>query len=490
MGRDDSRRDTSATTGFATDGVDPVVVALGRARTTENLAMFEQLALIACLWTEWAPTVEELLDDRLRHRRDLSSWSLHEAEVTTETAVALGLTEAAASRRVHAAVALVVTRRLPRTAALATRGRLTWRQVDALTVKTRDLSPEQTTEVEERVLVRAVLGLTIGRFEDAVDRAVLAVDPVAAEERRREVRRGRRVAVFKQRNGTDGTEGGATFWAEGPADGMTAVMASLDASARWWQTQGDTRTLDQLRHDLFVTACTTGRLDVPHDVVSSALTGLAPDGGAAPAAAAIVLAPRPQVPVHLDVTVTLQTLLGLNDEPGTLDRYGPIPAQMVRELAADAIWRCVAVDDTHGTVLGVGRSTYTHGYVAGANLRAFLDVAAPECEIPWCTARAERCDFEHHTPHANGGATCSCNVGRTCRRHHRLKSTDDLPVRACGDPGHPPGTKIRTTPGGRDVVELPYAPLPPEAYQVTRPTPVPADEPDADVPTDDVPPPY
>ena len=109
-----------------------------------------------------------------------------------------------------------------------------------------------------------------------------------------------------------------------------------------------------------------------------------------------------------------------------------------------------------------------HG--GGANLRTFLDVAAPECEIGWCSAKAEHCDLEHHTPHADGGATCSCNVGRTCR-HHRLKTTDDLPVRPSTDPEHPPGTNIRTTPGGREVVELPYAPLPPEAYQVAPPEP-------------------
>ena len=141
MGRDDTGRDAGTTTGSPTAGLDPVVAALARARTAENLAVFEQLALISHLWTDWAPTLDELTDDRRRHRRDLSSWSLHEAEVTTETATTLGLTEAAASRRVHAAATLLINRRLPRTAALASHGRLAWRQIDALVVKTRDLTP-------------------------------------------------------------------------------------------------------------------------------------------------------------------------------------------------------------------------------------------------------------------------------------------------------------------------------------------------------------
>ena len=465
MGRDEAARVTAGT------AVDPVVVALAESRTAENVAVFEQLSLIATLWEQWLPTVEERLQDRRRRRRDLASWSMHEAEVVAETAATLTMTEGAASRRVQTAVTLLVTRRLPRTARLAGRGRLEWRRIDALVRKTRDLAPEQAALVEMQVLVPAVLGLTIGRFEEAVDRAVLAVDPAAAEERRREVRRGRRVSFFKQRNATEGADGGGTFWAEGPADGLAAVMACLDASARWWQAEGDPRTLEQLRFDLFVTACTTGRLDVPRDVVAAALDQLAPEGGAAPLAAGIALAPGPAVPVHVDVTVSLQTLLGLNEEPGILGRYGAIPAQMAREMAENGIWRCVAVDDRHGTVLGVGKQTYTRSSTPGVNLKAFLDVAAPECEIPWCTARAARCDLEHHMPHASGGATCSCNVGVTCRRHHRLKTAGGLPVRPSTDPAHPPGTNIRTTPGGRELVELPYAPLPPEAYQVTRPAP-------------------
>ena len=346
--------------------------------------------------------------------------------------------------------------------------------------KTRHLTPQDAARVEALVLVLvpAVVGLTIGRFENAVDRAVIAVDPAAAEERRTDVVRERRVWLFRNGSGADGTDGGATLWASGPADGLAGAMAALDASARWYRGQGDPRTVDQLRHDLLVTACTTGRLDAPHDLVTTALRqALSSPDGTAPTAAGVALAPRPDVPVHVNVTITLQTLLGLNDHPAALAGYGPIPAQMARDLttdpARDVIWRCVVVDDTHATVMGVGKTTYTRGHMAGANLRTFLDVAAPECEIGWCSAKAEHCDLEHHTPHADGGATCSCNVGRTCRRHHRLKTTDDLPVRPSTDPEHPPGTNIRTTPGGREVVELPYAPLPPEAYQVAPPEPDP-----------------
>jgi hypothetical protein len=44
------------------------------------------------------------------------------------------------------------------------------------------------------------------------------------------------------------------------------------------------------------------------------------------------------------------------------------------------------------------------------------------CVFPWCTRPARSADCDHVTPHADGGATCSCNIARLCRRHHRLKT--------------------------------------------------------------------
>ena len=56
------------------------------------------------------------------------------------------------------------------------------------------------------------------------------------------------------------------------------------------------------------------------------------------------------------------TWLHLADHPGELDGYGPTPAALARQIAADAArdhpttttWRCVPIDDIHRSVLGVG----------------------------------------------------------------------------------------------------------------------------------------
>ena len=453
---------------------------LAGSRRAENLVAYERLRVVAAIWTRWWPDEELRRADRRSGRRHTSAESLHEACVVTEVAGALGISETAASHRVDAAVALLVDRRLPVAADLCGSGTLDWARLHALVSRTRDLTTEQAQQVEARVLVPKVRELTIGRFMTAVDRAVLAVDPAAAEKRRKAAADGRRVTFWKDREGIDAADGTGSLCASGPAAPLTAAMAVLDATARRLRDEGDPRTLDQLRHDLLVHACTHGRLPLPHDVVRACLpagsdasdgpracdvsAGCVDAEAAGSTTASTVVVPRPTVPAHILVTVSLQTLLGLNDEPGDLAGYGPITAELARDLAAEGIWRCAAVDDVHGTVLGVGRTTWTPGYVPGKALRDFLAVAARTCAVPWCEAVASRCDVDHHTPYAAGGSTCSCNTGPLCRRHHREKSAGYLTVLPSADPEHPAGTSVWTTRGGRRFVVVPDVPLPAEAY--------------------------
>jgi hypothetical protein len=59
-------------------------------------------------------------------------------------------------------------------------------------------------------------------------------------------------------------------------------------------------------------------------------------------------------------------------------------------------------------------------YRVPRRLQRFLTVRAPRCEWPGCGARAARCDDEHDLPWPFG-PTCGCNLGKLCRRHHRVK---------------------------------------------------------------------
>ena len=453
-----------------------MVACLVRARQDENVAVFRQLRYVAGLVEAWRPSVMQREADRRTGRRDTSAESLAEASAVAEVAAALGMTEGSAARRVDAARALLLEGRMPQAAFLLQSGVLDWARVNVLVSRTQDLSVADAQRVEALVLDVRTRGLTIGRFERAVDRAVLAVDADAAERRRKAARSGRRVAFYRDADGASA----ASLWVSGPAEALAAVWASLDAGARHLRTSGDPRTLDQLRHDLLVTGCTRGGLPVPQALVEEAVSASAGaavvrsrdvtgDTGEPSAEScdsggvdtpAWFTTPRPDVAAHITVTMTWETLVGLSQAPAELDGYGAIGADLARSLAVDGVWRCVAVDGEHGTVLGVGRTTFRPGYVPGRALREFTAVAAPECAVPWCHTRGEVCDLDHRVPHAHGGSTCACNTHPLCRRHHRLKSAGYLRCAPSTDPRHPPGTCVCTTRAGRRVVAPPHAPLP------------------------------
>jgi hypothetical protein len=131
----------------------------------------------------------------------------------------------------------------------------------------------------------------------------------------------------------------------------------------------------------------------------------------------------------------LTTWLGLAQDPGELDGYGPIPAALARQIAADAArdhprtttWRCVPLDDRHRTVLGVGvgvgDTIPTPRHDPTPRQRDLVIAADPTCVWPGCGKNALRCDIDHRIPYQDGGPTCPCNLQPLCRRHHRMKGT-------------------------------------------------------------------
>ncbi len=483
------------------DAADLFVAKVAAARRLEGWALWQQLSGIAALLGQWrhgGTSDGHGRDHDALRCRTLDESELAQACVVTEVALAAGISEYVAGKRLDAALALVVDARLPVTAALLEQGLLDWSRVEMVVARTRDLTFEGARAVDTRVGDR-LASLSLRKLAAVLDRAVLVVDAEAAHRREQAARTGRRVLV---RSGLDGS---GELWAAGPGEAITAAYNGLDAAARALRNAGDHRSLDQLRHDVMVTALTTGAHPGPAPGAASAAA--APRGGAgesdcgtAPGADGPVgeetaaCAPAdpphpdearaetactagecaepwcggsppwftttfPQVQPQITVTVSLQTLLGLTEDPGSLAGYGPVSAAMARDLATDGTWRCVAVDDTHGTVLGLGRSTYTPAYTPGAALKAFLEHAAPTCDVPGCGVAARRCDLDHRVPYS-AGVTCECNIRPLCRRHHRLKTAGLLTITASSDHDDPPGTMIYTTRTGRTYPSLPHVPLP------------------------------
>ena len=123
-------------------------------------------------------------------------------------------------------------------------------------------------------------------------------------------------------------------------------------------------------------------------------------------------------PVTINVTIDLPTLLNMAENPGQLSGYGPIPASLARELAADGNWKRFITDPTSGELLDIGRKSYR----PSQHLVDFLIARDRTCRFPGCRYPAHRSDIDHVTPWDDGGKTTPENLGSLCRRHHRLKT--------------------------------------------------------------------
>lgn len=144
---------------------------------------------------------------------------------------------------------------------------------------------------------------------------------------------------------------------------------------------------------------------------------------------------------HINVTVPVLTLLGVDDAPADLEGYGPIPADVARRLAAHApSFTRLLTHPESGAVLSVGRTSYT----VPADLKNWLRVRDRTCRHPGCNIPASRCELDHTRPWSHGGLTSHENLAHLCRKHHMLKSEGIWHY------NHPDGgTLTATSPGGR-----------------------------------------
>ncbi|MGI8880962.1 MAG: DUF222 domain-containing protein [Jatrophihabitans sp.] len=327
---------------------------------------------------------------------------------TQEIAAVLRIAPGTAATQVHRAQLLTTTL----TASLESlrEGSISARHTDLLASAVIGLEAEVARAVEDRVLERGS-EQTLSQFRKSVTRAVLQMDPAGEAEKHADALAERRVVCTPEPHGM------STVWAYLPTAGAASLMTAVDALAAEtiFGKGGDPRTADQRRADALVTMAET-ILGDPH---------LTRRHGARPA---------------VQLTVAASTLLGLDEQPGELAGYGPIPAQMARRIADDqtGTWRRLITDD-HGRLIDYGRQTYR----PPARLAAFIIARDQTCTFASCTRPAVACDLDHLRSAKDGGPTCEGNLHPLCRRHHRCKhQTDWHPQR------QPDGSTTSTSPTG------------------------------------------
>ena len=173
------------------------------------------------------------------------------------------------------------------------------------------------------------------------------------------------------------------------------------------------------------------------------------------------------------------TLLGADDQPCELIGYGPIPAEMAREIAADAVWKRLLTDPASGALLDYGRSTYH----PPAALADYVRARDQYCRHPMCRRPATTCELDHTIPYPQG-TTSDDNLWAGCRPHHTLKHHGGWQVTQ-----HPDGRIEWITPTGHRVSTQAYdyrpePGAPPTTPGPRRPPPRPVDH----LPAHDTPP--
>jgi hypothetical protein len=129
--------------------------------------------------------------------------------------------------------------------------------------------------------------------------------------------------------------------------------------------------------------------------------------------------------------VPVQTLMGIDDAPGQLLGYGPIPAAVARAVAAapDSVWRRMLTDPA-GNLVDLSTDTYRPGKV----LDLAVTVRDGTSRFPRSNASAVGADFDHTISYP-AGDTCYGNGGKFTRRDHRVKHAPGWAVTQ-PEPGH------------------------------------------------------
>jgi len=358
-----------------------------------------------------------------------------ESEQAMQSAVAeVGLMVRVSPRAADARVshALTLAERLPATLAALGRGDISLPSSRAIAEETANLPAAEAATVEQQVLRRAA-AQTPGRILAATRRAVLNADPDAVRRRHERARRERGVWV------QDEPDGMAGLYARLSAPDAISVQSVLDEYARRSSGPDDTCTIDERRADALV------------DLICG--KGI-----------------ERRVHVDVRVTVPLSVLLGADDQPGELASYGPIPAEVARDLAAQGTWRRLLTDPVSGALLDYGTTRYT----PPSHLAGHVTTRDGTCRFPSCRVPAHRCDLDHGEPFkatAGTGPTNPTNLSAKCRAHHRLK--------------HTPGWRATQTPDGAVTWHTPsghtYHTYPPPLSDPTPArAPVAADMPSGD----------
>ena len=345
-------------------GYDQVLVLQAHQKLASHFAAkaYENMAELAEIMVEWDGELEFGLD-----------------AAAMEVQAALRLTRRMAEIEID--FAHVLKHRLPAVGRSLWSGEIDVRRARVMVNGTSHLDEGHARQVVEKVISRAPQ-LTTGELRAKVQKLCLETEPEAAKKRYESAVEGRRLASEPTVDGTANI-----ILADIAPDKASAALERINSIAKTLHVQGETRSMDQLRADIAL------------DLLSGNSAHQSRRKGT--------------VNLHVD----LETLTGLADRAGELAGFGPVIADIARQVTEQqesSEWRFRVTDPETGMPIHFGTTkrrpnTSQHRYVELRDLACFF----PGCRMP-----ANECDIDHTKPWAKTGRTNVTDLSPGCRHHH------------------------------------------------------------------------
>jgi hypothetical protein len=298
----------------------------------------------------------------------------------SEIQVALHLTPRAATYQLFLAEDLC--QRLPQVHQALEHGLIDLARARVIIDETAHLTPAEAQTTTDQAIATAQT-LTTGQLRVRLARLCMSVDPDSATKRYTQALEDRKIVSDRNPSGT-----GNIFATDLPAQLTTAAMRRINHLAKGLRSKDDPRTMDQIRADVYL------------DLLLGTEQATSKTGS-------------------VDIRVDLTTLIELDDKPGDLAGYGPLVADITRQVVEDhkQTPHTVTVTD-YGEIIWTGT---TRKRRANTAQQRQIRAQNPTCVFPGCRTPATDCDLDHQQPWSAGGPTTNTNLAPLCRRDHQRK---------------------------------------------------------------------